>query len=82
MSYLNYSPDILERIDQLSKRFLDKNKVCEEFLYVLQERAELEEYYSRNLEKQAENLNCLLNGKEIMKETFNCLRNFFIIQAE
>lgn len=35
MSFLNYSPDILERIDQLSRRFVDKTRACEEFLYVL-----------------------------------------------
>jgi hypothetical protein len=48
---MEYSPDILERIETLSRRCADKKKVLTDYIGILQTRAELEEYYSRNLEK-------------------------------
>lgn len=48
---MDFSPDISERIDTLSKKCIEKKKVILDFISLLQARAELEEYYSRSLEK-------------------------------
>lgn len=51
MNSIGYSPDILEKNENLNKKFNDKQSACDELMYILKERAELEEYYSRHLEK-------------------------------
>lgn len=48
---MDFSPDISERVDTLSKKCNEKKKVILDFISLLKARAELEEYYSRSLEK-------------------------------
>lgn len=48
---MEFSPDINERIDTLSKKCYEKKKVILDFIGLMQARAELEEYYSRNIER-------------------------------
>lgn len=48
---MDFSPDINERIESLTRKCLDKQKVIKDFIGLMQARADLEEYYSRNLEK-------------------------------
>jgi len=66
----------------LTQKALDKRRVLQDFIGILQDRVNLEDYYSRNLEKIGESLNRLIHGKDQMKELFLILRNYVAIQAE
>lgn len=86
---MDFSPDISERIDTLSRKCVEKKKVILDFISLLQARAELEEYYSRSLEKigiythsSGESLTKLIHGKDSMKDLFVILRSYFQIQSE
>jgi hypothetical protein len=79
---MQYSPDIVERIETLTFRALEKRRVMQDFIGVLQDRVNLEDYYSRNLEKIGESLNRLIHGRDQMKDIFLLLRNYIMIQAE
>jgi hypothetical protein len=87
---MDFSPDISERIDTLSRKCIEKKKVILDFISLLQARAELEEYYSRSLEKIGsilsiyigESLTKLIHGKDCMKDLFVILRSYFQIQSE
>ncbi|CAD8086726.1 unnamed protein product [Paramecium primaurelia] len=79
---MDFSPDISERIDTLSRKCLEKKKVILDFISLLQARAELEEYYSRSLEKIGESLTKLIHGKDSLKDLFIILRSYFHIQSE
>lgn len=48
MSYLNYEPDILERIDTLAKSQDSRKKIFDEISQILLDRAKLEEFYARS----------------------------------
>ena len=82
MNYLQYSPDIVERIETLSLRANEKKRVIQDFIGILQDRVNLEDYYSRNLEKLGESLNRLIHGKDQMKDIFLLLRNYVSVQVE
>ena len=82
MNQIAYSPDIVERIESLSRKAMEKKKILSDFVGILQDRANLEDYYSRNLEKISESLNKLIHGRDNMKEIFLLVRNFVGIQAE
>ena len=58
---------------------MERWRMCEEFIYIMQERVDLEVYYSRNLEKISESIKNLFVGKEVLKDLFMCLYNFFTI---
>ncbi len=82
MNQIAYSPDIVERIESLSRKAMEKKKILSDFVGILQDRANLEDYYSRNLEKISESLTKLIHGRDNMKEIFLLVRNFVGIQAE
>lgn len=82
MNQIEYSPDIVGRIDALTKKALDKKRVLEDFIGIMKVRAELENYYSRHLEKISESLTALIHGKDQLKDIFLIMRNYISIQSE
>ncbi|KRX01805.1 hypothetical protein PPERSA_00515 [Pseudocohnilembus persalinus] len=82
MATIGYNPDIIEKNDYLQKKFEEKQIHCEELMYILKQRAELEEYYSRNLEKMSFQLAKVIPGKDQIKSIVQSLQAFFTIQSE
>ncbi|KAM3136645.1 hypothetical protein pb186bvf_011281 [Paramecium bursaria] len=79
---MQFSPDITEKIDNLTKKCLERKKMLQDFIVLMKQRAELEEYYSRNLEIIAESLTKLIHGKDGLKDIFINLSSYLHIQTE
>ncbi|EAR85346.1 Fes/CIP4-like domain protein (macronuclear) [Tetrahymena thermophila SB210] len=83
MSYLNYEPDILERIDVLAKNQDSRKKIFDEISQILSDRAKLEEFYARSLERLCEGLSKIkVNNNESLKQIIQVIQTLFSSQAE
>lgn len=71
-----FEPDISQISDQLTKRLDEKKKSINDFLNIIQERADIEEQYSKSLEKIG-NLSKYYLGNDLSNIIENTLQDSF-----
>lgn len=67
---IRFHPDLGEKYEQFLEHTASKHRVVSEFLSILKSLCDLEEFYSRNLEKLADSVSKLMLGKDTLKEVF------------
>ncbi|CAD8046051.1 unnamed protein product [Paramecium sonneborni] len=79
-----FEPDIIQITEQLSKRLNDKKKSIQEFLNILQQRAEIEEVYSKSLERIGNELSNLVENtqQDSFTDIMQYVRNYLLISSE
>ncbi|CAD8146160.1 unnamed protein product [Paramecium pentaurelia] len=79
-----FEPDIVQITEQLSKRLNDKKKSIQEFLNILQQRAEIEEVYSKSLEKIGYELSTIVENtqQDSFTDIMQYVRNYLLISSE
>ncbi len=65
-----FNPDIEVKFEQLLAHVAEKNGIIGEFLRVLREICDAEIFYSRSMDKFANNISKLMVGKDPLKEVF------------
>jgi hypothetical protein len=63
-----FNPDIEVKYEQLLGHMMEKNTIVEQFLSILREICDAEIFYSRSLDKFANNISKLIVGKDPLKE--------------
>lgn len=79
---LTFHPDIAERFELFVQHTASKHKVVMEFHSILKGLCELEEFYSRSLDKLAESISKLIVGKDALKEVFITFERMLAARAE
>lgn len=64
------NPDIELKYDQLLVHMNEKNGILTEFINILKEICDAEIFYSRTMDKFANNISKLMIGKDPLKEVF------------
>ena len=64
------NPDIDLKFDQLLVHMNEKNGILAEFINILKEICDAEIFYSRTMDKFANNISKLMIGKDPLKEAF------------
>ena len=64
------NPDIELKFDQLLVHMNEKNGILAEFINILKEICDAEIFYSRTMDKFANNISKLMIGKDPLKEAF------------
>lgn len=64
------NPDIEIKYDHLITHMTEKNAIVAEFINILKEICDADIFYSRTMEKFANNISKLMIGKDPLKEVF------------
>ncbi|CAK83385.1 unnamed protein product (macronuclear) [Paramecium tetraurelia] len=79
-----FEPDIVQITEQLSKRLNEKKKSIQEFLNILEQRAEIEDVYSKSLEKIGNELSNIVENtqQDSFTDIMQYVRNYLLISSE
>ncbi|CAD8140211.1 unnamed protein product [Paramecium octaurelia] len=79
-----FEPDIVQITEQLSKRLNEKKKSIQEFLNILEQRAEIEDVYSKSLEKIGNELSIIVENtqQDSFTDIMQYVRNYLLISSE
>ena len=78
---MSFSVDLWDKFEFLTRENSEQKKAIDEFLQSMQDRVELEDYYSRNLERLAQNLNKIFRKGTIM-EAIQGVKQGLFMRAE